>query len=50
MSSSITTSDDGSYVDVFVPIAFKRFGGRKAIVGAIGGPDATAAADAATVR
>jgi hypothetical protein len=32
VSSSITSSDDGSYVDVFVPIAFRRFGGRKVIV------------------
>jgi hypothetical protein len=32
MTPSITASADGRYVDVFVPIAFKRFGGRKTIV------------------
>src|ERR1700751_572161 len=32
MTASITPSTDGKYVDVFVPIAFKRFGGRKTIV------------------
>ena len=48
MSSSITSSDDGSYVDVFVPIAFKRFGGRKVIVAPDGKPvlhDRSKAAD-----
>jgi hypothetical protein len=29
---SITPSTDDNYVDVFVPITFKRFGGRKTIV------------------
>jgi hypothetical protein len=38
MSASITPSDDGSYVDVFVQIAFKRFGGRKVIVAPDGTP------------
>jgi hypothetical protein len=38
LSASITPSDDGSYVDVFVPIAFKRFGGRKVIVAPDGTP------------
>ena len=37
MTASITPSTDGKYVDVFVPIAFKRFGGRKTIVA----PDGT---------
>jgi hypothetical protein len=32
MTASITPAVDGSYVDVFVPITFKRFGGRKTIV------------------
>jgi hypothetical protein len=32
VSSSTTSADDGSYVDVFVSIAFKRFSGRKVIV------------------
>jgi ABC-type nitrate/sulfonate/bicarbonate transport system substrate-binding protein len=32
VTASITPSTDGKYVDVFVPIAFKRFGGRKTIV------------------
>ncbi len=48
MSSSITSSDDGSYVDVFVPIAFRRFGGRKVIVSPDGKPvlpDRSKAAD-----
>jgi hypothetical protein len=38
MTASITPSEDGSYVDVFVPIAFKRFGGRKVIVAPDGTP------------
>jgi hypothetical protein len=37
MTASITPSTDGKYVDVFVPIAFKKFGGRKTIVA----PDGT---------
>jgi hypothetical protein len=37
MTASITPSIDDKYVDVFVPIAFKRFGGRKTIVA----PDGT---------
>ena len=32
MTASITPSIDGKYVDVFVPISFRRFGGRKTIV------------------
>jgi hypothetical protein len=36
MTASITPAPDGSYVDVFVPITFKRFGGRKTIVAADG--------------
>jgi hypothetical protein len=35
---TITPSHDGRYVDVFVPIAFKRFGGRKVIVSPDGAP------------
>jgi len=38
MSGSITPSDDGTYVDVFVPIAFRRYGGRKVIVAPDGIP------------
>jgi hypothetical protein len=38
VSSSITSADDGSYVDVFVPITFRRFGGRKVIVASGGKP------------
>ena len=40
MTSSITPAPDGSYVDVFVPISFRRFGGRKTIVA----PDGTVVA------
>jgi len=32
VSPSITPSTDGKYVDVFIPISFRRFGGRKTIV------------------
>jgi hypothetical protein len=32
VTPSITPSPDGRYVDVFVPITFKRFGGRKTIM------------------
>ena len=32
MTPTIIPAPDGSYVDVFVPISFKRFGGRKTIV------------------
>jgi hypothetical protein len=32
MTASITPAPDGTYVDVFVPISFKRSGGRKTIV------------------
>jgi len=35
---SITPAEDGSYVDVFVPLAFKRHGGRKTIVAPDGTP------------
>ena len=38
MTPSITPAPDGSYVDVFVPIAFKRQGGRKTIVAPDGTP------------
>jgi hypothetical protein len=38
VTASITPSTDGNYVDVFVPIAFKRFGGRKTIVAPDGPP------------
>ena len=38
MTGSITPSADGSFVDVFVPIAFKRCGGRKVIVAPDGTP------------
>ena len=37
MTTSITSSADGKYVDVFVPMTFKKFGGRKTIVA----PDGT---------
>jgi hypothetical protein len=37
VTASITPSSDGKYVDVFVPIAFRRFCGRKTIVA----PDGT---------
>ena len=37
MTTSIIPSADGKYVDVFVPIAFKKLGGRKTIVA----PDGT---------
>lgn len=42
MTSSITPAEDGRYVDVFVPIAFKRFGGRKTTVAPDGTPIAPA--------
>jgi hypothetical protein len=45
---TITPSDDGCYVDVFVPIAFKRLGGRKVIItpdGAPALPERSTAAD-----
>ena len=48
MRPSITPSPDGNYVDVFVPIAFRRFGGRKTIVAPDGrpvAPDRSKAAD-----
>lgn len=32
MMMSISPAPDGSYVDVFVPLTFKRYGGRKTIV------------------
>ena len=32
MTPSITPSNDGKYVDIFVPISFRRFGVRKTIV------------------
>jgi hypothetical protein len=32
MTASITPSTDGRYVDVFVPITFKKMGGRKTII------------------
>jgi hypothetical protein len=32
MTTSIYPAEDGSYVDVFVPLTFRRFGGRKTIV------------------
>ena len=35
---TITPSDDGRYVDVFVPIVFKQLGGRKVIVSPDGTP------------
>jgi hypothetical protein len=49
LTSSITPSPDGRYVDVFVPITFKRFGGRKTIVAADANP-AEPARSAATDR
>ena len=44
MTASITPSTDGKYVDVFVPIAFKKFGGRKTIVARMGPSSCRAAA------
>jgi hypothetical protein len=38
LTPSIIPGPDGSYVDVFVPLTFKRFGGRKTIVAADGSP------------
>jgi hypothetical protein len=48
VSFSITPSNDGRFIDVFVPIAFKRFRGRKVIVAPDGKPvlpDQSRAAD-----
>lgn len=42
MIPAITPAEDGRYVDVFVPIAFKRHGGRKTIVASDGTPIAPA--------
>jgi hypothetical protein len=46
MTASITPAPDGSYVDVFVPISFKRFGGRKTIVA----PDRSKATDRTLIK
>lgn len=53
MTHSITPSADGSYVDVFVPLAFKRFGGRKTIVASDGtqiAPDRSKAPDSTLLK
>ncbi len=53
MTPSITPAADGRYVDVFVPIAFKRFGGRKTIVAPDGtqiAPDRSKATDSTLVK
>jgi hypothetical protein len=53
LTPSITPSPDGRYVDVFVPITFKRFGGRKTIVAADGDqaqPDRSAATDRTLIK
>ena len=36
MIATITAAPDGSHIDVFVPITFKRLGGRKTIMAADG--------------
>ena len=53
MTASITPAPDGSYVDVFVPISFKRFGGRKTIVAPDGSqlaPDRSKATDRTLIK
>jgi hypothetical protein len=53
MTASITPAPDGSYVDVFVPITFKRFGGRKTIVAPEGSqlaPDRSKATDRTLIK
>ena len=53
MTSTITPAADGSYVDVFVPISFKRFGGRKTIVAPDGSrvaPDRGKATDRTLIK
>ena len=53
MTASITPSPDGRYVDVFVPIAFRKFGGRKTIVSADGTqflPGRSEAADSTLIK
>jgi hypothetical protein len=48
VKTSITPSPDGSHVDVFVPIAFRRLGGRKIIVAPDGIPVVPDRSDAAS--
>lgn len=53
MTPSITPSGDGKYVDVFVPISFRRFGGRKTIVAPDGSqfsPKRSKAADSTLIK
>ena len=53
MKPTITPAPDGSYIDVFVPITFRRFGGRKFIVAPDGvpiQPVKSAAADKTLVK
>ncbi len=53
MTPSISAAEDGSYVDVFVPITFKRFGGRKTIVapdGTLIAPDRSKATDNTLIK
>ena len=49
MNASITPSVDGTYVDVFVPITFKRVGGRKVIVAPAGIPEPSGRSGAADI-
>jgi len=53
MTPSITAAADGTYVDVFVPLAFRRFGGRKTIVAPDGtqvAPDRSKATDSTLIK
>jgi hypothetical protein len=53
VTASITPSTGGKYVDVFVPIAFKRFGGRKTIVAPDGSqflPQRSTATDSTLIK
>jgi len=53
LTASITPAPDGSYVDVFVPITFRRFGGRKTIIAPDGSqvaPDRGKATDRTLIK
>jgi hypothetical protein len=53
LTPSITPSPDGRYVDVFVPITFRRFGGRKTIMAADDNhaqPERSAATDRTLIK
>jgi ABC-type nitrate/sulfonate/bicarbonate transport system substrate-binding protein len=53
MTPSIVATADGRYVDVFVPITFKRFGGRKTIMAADGSqvaPERSKATDRTLIK